>query len=501
MLKIQSWAELEALVRARIPEGQTVEYKEALPLSTRSARVEFLKDLSGMGNGGGGTVLFGVAEAASGEADHLAAFGDRSIIDVIENIVATSIRPPRLWTFRVLEREEGIVLVADVRPSSLGPYMVVAYDQFRYFRRQGRSTRPMAEQEVRDAYALATRVDEARRLEWERHGLPPAPPTSSPWLTLSAHPEGPAVEFLDLTRIDLRQFQNLLPDNLHANAARIAPSTQSIFVWADGLFGEDRWDENRIQAFVRVHRAGAIAAGLQLGEEIELFHVRRALNGQLLFAVEVWEKLEMARPVTLQARVENLGRASVAGGMFRMDRVQARRPAGAPEPAVVLEREVLAADLLRPQHRNRLVLDFADRLAQAFGRQRHDLMFRVGWLYGRSEFLRLSVAGSGMWDEHGNLKAYYYSDTSIRRHFDYRLVGFLLDGVLVDEHGDTLAVLEFAFGSGVPEGFRLDRAVVDARARVPSIHPGTPLNSDSPLTPPTPTGRWSETDINTLLQP
>ncbi len=46
-----------ALLTNKVPEGPALEYKGMLPISTRDERREALKDLSGMGNGGGGTVV------------------------------------------------------------------------------------------------------------------------------------------------------------------------------------------------------------------------------------------------------------------------------------------------------------------------------------------------------------------------------------------------------------------------------------------------------------
>src|SRR5262245_11667593 len=47
----------------RAPEGQHLEFKRLLQLSDRRSRREALKDLTAMGNGGGGTIAFGIAES------------------------------------------------------------------------------------------------------------------------------------------------------------------------------------------------------------------------------------------------------------------------------------------------------------------------------------------------------------------------------------------------------------------------------------------------------
>jgi predicted HTH transcriptional regulator len=62
------FADVEAVTRLianRIPESASLEYKSELSLDARAARKELLKDLTGMANGGGGTVIFGLQEEAA----------------------------------------------------------------------------------------------------------------------------------------------------------------------------------------------------------------------------------------------------------------------------------------------------------------------------------------------------------------------------------------------------------------------------------------------------
>jgi len=141
------------LVASKVQEGSSLDYKRELHLESRDNRLEALKDLSGMGNGGGGTVLFGVSEAegSDGVPDRIVPLTDRAVAGVLEDITRASVGPPLLATFRVVDGVGGFVLAVEVLRSPLGPYMVEAYGEHRYHVRMGTRTVPMPERQVQDA--------------------------------------------------------------------------------------------------------------------------------------------------------------------------------------------------------------------------------------------------------------------------------------------------------------------------------------------------------------
>ena len=100
-----------------------------------------------MGNGGGGTVLFGVDEEPSnlGIPMRISWLKDPSLQGRLEDIVRTGIRPPLVVTSSRVGDDAGYVLVVHVWPSPLGPYMVETYEDRRYYHRNGKSTAPMSE--------------------------------------------------------------------------------------------------------------------------------------------------------------------------------------------------------------------------------------------------------------------------------------------------------------------------------------------------------------------
>lgn len=167
---INTRGDLDALVG--LPEGQVIEFKREIAIEGREQRVELLKDLTGMGNGGGGAIVFGIAEAADGVAESVTLLQDRATVGRVEDLVRSSVSPPLLAEYRLIEHEGGFVLVVDVQRSPLGPYMVQAFGQARYFTRVGTRTFPMSEPQVRDAYALSQRARDDRDSVWQQHLLP-----------------------------------------------------------------------------------------------------------------------------------------------------------------------------------------------------------------------------------------------------------------------------------------------------------------------------------------
>src|SRR2546426_7993619 len=53
---------IRGLVRLKVPEGPSLEYKAAIPLGKKRERREALKDLTAIANGGGGTIIVGVTK-------------------------------------------------------------------------------------------------------------------------------------------------------------------------------------------------------------------------------------------------------------------------------------------------------------------------------------------------------------------------------------------------------------------------------------------------------
>src|SRR4051812_43418099 len=124
---------LQALCDVQEPESPSLEYKSELTLSDKR---EVLKDLTGMGNSGGGTVIFGIADRkdnGADVADAIQALTDRQLPGRLEDIVRDGVKPPLVWRLEAVEVDDGFVLVAEVQRSTLGPYMVELANERRYY--------------------------------------------------------------------------------------------------------------------------------------------------------------------------------------------------------------------------------------------------------------------------------------------------------------------------------------------------------------------------------
>ena len=164
--------ELEAWVRhlvdEKVSEGPRLDYKEAISLDSDKQRLEAAKDISSFANELGGTVIYGIPEDRQSDETAIPRrpYGIEPVPDFesrLENIYADSI-VPRLpeWRIRKIaltEYEGKVVYIVWAPESWLGPHMVQAYKDQRYYRRGQLRAVPMAEHEVR------TRYERKRNLE------------------------------------------------------------------------------------------------------------------------------------------------------------------------------------------------------------------------------------------------------------------------------------------------------------------------------------------------
>ncbi len=258
-LRLESPDDLDRLVRSKIPEDSSLEYKRELNLDGVGDRKELLKDLSGMGNGGGGAVVFGIEEDQGNEGVPSGTPGlkDRSLVGVAEDVVRAGIQPPLLLSLSIIDGGDGFVLVAKVSRSPLGPYRVDAYGEGRYYARVGSRTVPMTEQQVRDAYLLAARGREGRKQLWREHNLPIRPESDRVWLNVSALPEEPLVEIFDPGRDSLEVFHPEARLMKQYAGVDFITGSAVLQIWADGVHGADSEGDRPPMSVIRFHRDGA----------------------------------------------------------------------------------------------------------------------------------------------------------------------------------------------------------------------------------------------------
>lgn len=159
---------LQSVVSQRVEEGHYLDYKLNVtrPMGTADKK-EFLKDISGFANAGGGLLIYGCDEPKNQPTWHQQLMGlpnGRDLAEDMERIAATGL-DPRIPGLRFkaipLSSSTNYCIVVYVPPSSVKPHMVTLDKVNRFHLRHSESTNPMTTQEVRTAVLSAYNREEA----------------------------------------------------------------------------------------------------------------------------------------------------------------------------------------------------------------------------------------------------------------------------------------------------------------------------------------------------
>ena len=413
-VRFSKLADVQRLIDSQIPESTSLEFKSKLDLATRDQKREALKDLSGMANGGGGVVVFGLAETEGGIADSIEPLTDRTLLGILEDIVQVGVRPPLLWDYESLEHLDGYVLVVDVQPSPLGPYMVELHGEQRYFYRSGMRGLRRWRNSRFAMRTLAHRSRDRRPDLWTSQALPIQPPSEESWLSLSVLPEEPLGELLDLTSIDPGRLQPDPPIDRYVRTFGLWEAMSEMSRWADGLFGQDG-SGGAPSTIVRLHTNGAIGITRKVLPQLYALSIARMLNTQLLVAAWFWREFGLSRPVEIRMRLDNLTGTSLDIAHIFGQQQMVREPPGVPVHSIEIADLVMPWDVLRAAHRHRLVRRFVNRLYNAFG-QAESFIFHGGQLLGQDGLpTGFSVLGAAVWNDRGEPAAMLYDDGTVRR--------------------------------------------------------------------------------------
>lgn len=499
-MRFSDIASLKGLIESRIPESVSLEYKSQVHLEQREEKKELLKDLTGMGNGGGGTIIFGIdEEPETSIALTLTPIEDASLMGRIENIVRDAVHPPLVWSYKVFDHEGGVIVVVDVEPSIVGPYRVDAYEEGRYYIRVMRSTAPMSESQVRDAYALAMRSTDRRDQVWQEHLLPMRPDTEHPWLVVSALPYEPLRDLFFSPEVTLTEFLNPSPLERYMFPLGLRNAAMDMHHWADGLAGEEYLDEGLATA-IRLHRDGGAGIAARQGDVLRLGEVARTLNAFLIYLSWFWGKFQLTRPVEIEAAFTGLDCTSFPSNMPGTTGPPVVQPAGVQVRHISITEELQSFTLSRAQIRHTLIQRFIHRLTIAYGRPFSNDLFAFGWLYGRNGERSHFILSPGMvWDP--------TQGTGIRVAMvdrKGRVFGaqgdpevFAIGGVVFDQQGDTVAVTEMACGVGCPDDFLPGESELGVQAPWNQIEP---IEARPDTDVPQPTGNWSQRSVNQFFQ-
>jgi len=493
-MRYPSLKSIEQIIESLIAESTTLEYKSQLSLATTNERKELLKDMTGLGNGGGGTIIFGMDEhKESNIAKCLTPLPNLSLLSQIEDIVLSSISPPLVWSHQAFEIDGGWIIVADVEQSTLGPYMVDAYGEQRFYKRSGTKVHRMSEQEVRDGYSIAIRSAERRDQLWKDHFLPLRMPDGPICLAISALPEEPLTEIIDSRLVDLGWLTPSQDIEEYLGLSSLSLARYSLRNWFDGITSEVAATETSDWLSLRIHRDGAIGIAQEIRYNTRFETIWRILNAFLRYASWIWDRFSLQRPIEIEVAFLGL-RADEKGDVFRL----VVEPLGVKVENITIHVNELPWELARARVRHRIVRRFADRFVQSIGESSVKPMFEHGWLYNRSgERLQMALDAGRLWNpiQAGSV-ANIGTDGQIWS-LDGEVRAFVFDGVVIDRSGDTLALLEMATGAGCPDDF-LPRINEDSTS--PKSLGTVPVDSHFSESVPSPTGRWSDQNLQSLIE-
>lgn len=169
-------ADLLNLVNESVSESRILDYKLEFSGNGDGDKKEFLYDVAGMVNGGGGIILYGVEEIAGGIAAAIPGIAlPKGLPDVIldlENKLRAGINP-RVQGHKIdgIPLKNGKYVIYIAVPSSLNaPHMVTFKDTNKFYSRNSVGKYPMNVQEIRDMVLLSADLPE-KMDDWVRGRL------------------------------------------------------------------------------------------------------------------------------------------------------------------------------------------------------------------------------------------------------------------------------------------------------------------------------------------
>jgi hypothetical protein len=160
------------LVEAKVPEGQSLEFKAELPTPNDKGRAELLKDVSALANANGGAILYGIKEKAAC-ADSLSGLRLRDSDADVRRLAQTleSGIEPRLpgIHFTVVNLDGGDVLILDIPESLDSPHRYLFNGHSKFVQRMGTHTSELTYDQLRSAFIrTSTRIEKLRQ-QWADH--------------------------------------------------------------------------------------------------------------------------------------------------------------------------------------------------------------------------------------------------------------------------------------------------------------------------------------------
>jgi hypothetical protein len=215
--------DLQALVDDRQDETQHLEFKGAVDLDDKKQRHEAAKDVSAMANGGGGRIVYGVAEKDDGRGGKIAGevvgVSDGGFLDRLNRLLASNVKPAVTFTpSPLISVVPGrVCIVVDVEHDPFVLHMVEGYDGKRFYCRVNRDAMPMSQVDIARRYEAIERlrkraedrIEEVVAEEMKQLVSEEFPADPQRWLSVVAIPltgREDAVEAVSIDRAWLGRF-------------------------------------------------------------------------------------------------------------------------------------------------------------------------------------------------------------------------------------------------------------------------------------------------------
>jgi len=143
-------------------ENLYLEYKSNLSNSNRDKK-EFLKDVSGFANAGGGFLLIGIEEnngvptnicGTDGEV------GSQKIDEWINNVLISNLDPKIFYELKIITglKNDKVLIIIHIPESKNKPHMVTLDNRNNYFIRHSTSVNAATHIEVREMFQYSNRI-------------------------------------------------------------------------------------------------------------------------------------------------------------------------------------------------------------------------------------------------------------------------------------------------------------------------------------------------------
>ncbi len=172
-LKSLSKRDIDWLIATPVPEGRTIEYKQALPSGTDDDKRKLLASVSSFANAGGGYIVFGikdkrVGDEPSGIPETVLGLGQANLGKAqadMDQILSTGLQPRVTRVdYKIVDTDSGPVLVMQVPRSFNAPHAVKVKDwTFRFYTRTSSGKQPLDVPEIRAAFAASETLPERIR--------------------------------------------------------------------------------------------------------------------------------------------------------------------------------------------------------------------------------------------------------------------------------------------------------------------------------------------------